>query len=404
MLVEAIALWGVEQALVRANGMFAFAVWDREERVMHLARDRIGKKPLYYGWAGSAFVFGSELKALWPHPGFDAQIDAEALAEFLRLGYVPGARSIFRSISKLRAGHVLRIAATDAARREAGLPFAYWSLKDAALRGLDAQESGRAASVAELEALVRDAVALRQVADVPVGAFLSGGIDSSLVIALMAASAPGEVRSFSVGFEAVPWDEAPHAAAVAAYLGTRHEEMYIGPGDALGVVADLPAIYDEPFADNSMVPTTLLCRMARAHVTVAVSGDGGDELFAGYDKYADAALWLDRRAATPGMVRSLAGAVMAGAVAPLARRWGGRKLARRAHLLGSSSRRTRRGHGRALQRGDHGADARPGTPPGRALLRRGCRGGRRLGARHGDRPPDVHGYRLLPDRRHPGEG
>jgi len=335
VLVEAIAVWGVEQALARANGMFAFTVWDREEQALHLARDRIGKKPLYYGWAGSAFVFGSELKALWPHPEFDAGIDAEALAEFLRLGYVPGARSIFRSVSKLRAGHVLRVPATDVARREAGLPSAYWSLKDAALRGLDAQESGRPASVTEFEALARDAVALRQVADVPVGAFLSGGIDSSLVTALMAASAPGEVRSFSVGFEAVPWDEAPHAAAVAAHLGTRHLATYIGPGNALGVVADLPAIYDEPFADDSMIPTTLLCRMARAHVTVALSGDGGDELFAGYDKYADAAHWLDRRAAMPGMVRSLADAVMAGAVAPLARRWGGRKLARRAHLLGT---------------------------------------------------------------------
>lgn len=332
VLIEAIALWGVEAALRRANGMFALAVWDREARTLHLARDRIGKKPLYYGWAGRAFVFGSELKALWPHPGFDVALDEDALSAYLRLGYAPGARTIFRAISKLRAGHVLCLSVDAASRREAGISTAYWSLKDAALRGLDAQESGRAATTEEFEALAQDATALRMVADVPVGSFLSGGVDSSLVTALMAARSPGGVRSFSIGFKAAGWDEAPHAAAVAAHLGTQHEQAYVGPKEALELVGELPSIYDEPFADDSMIPTALLCRMARTRVTVALSGDGGDELFAGYDKYAAAARWLERREALPELARSLAGAAMAGAVEPVARRWGG-KAARWAHLL-----------------------------------------------------------------------
>jgi asparagine synthase (glutamine-hydrolysing) len=333
VLAEAVALWGIEAALARANGMFALAAWDREEQVLWLARDRIGKKPLYYGWAGSAFVFGSELKALWPHPGFDFRIDTDALAEYMRLGYVPGTRTIFRSAAKLLGGHLLRVDLNAARRRGACTPSTYWSLKEAALSGLDAQASGHSASAEEVEALVQDAVALRMVADVPVGAFLSGGIDSSLVTALMAERSPREVRTFSVGFDAEKWSEAHHAAAVAAHLGTEHEEMHVGPEDALAVVGDLPAIYDEPFADDSMIPTTLLCRMARARVTVALSGDGGDELFAGYDKYPDAARWLARREALPPLARSLAGAMVTGIAEPLARRWGSPRMARRAHFL-----------------------------------------------------------------------
>ena len=335
VLVEAVALWGFEPALHRTNGMFAVAAWDREERVLWLARDRLGKKPLYYGWAGDAFVFGSELKALWPHPEFDFRIDTDALANFMQLGYVPGARTIFSSISKLPNGQVLRLDARSAARREAPRPSAYWSLRSVADKGLDEQESGRGTATAEeFDALVRDAVALRMVADVPVGVFLSGGIDSSLVTALMAADSPDEVRSFSVGFGVKGWDEAGHAKAVAKHLRTRHEETYVGPQEVLAVLDDLPAIYDEPFADDSMIPTALLCRMARRRVTVALSGDGGDELFAGYDRYVDAERWFIRRRAMPRLARSLAGELVTHVAQPFADRWSDRKIGRRLQLLG----------------------------------------------------------------------
>ena len=334
VLVEAIALWGLEAALQRANGMFALAVWDRSDRSLSLARDRVGKKPLYYGWAGDAFVFGSELKALWVHPDFDFQIDPAALAGFLRLGYVLGAQTIFSSIRRLSSGHILRLDNATAARRGNVVPSAYWSLKNAALQGLDAQESGRAGDVEELNALLHDAVALRMVADVPVGVFLSGGIDSSLVAALMTAQSPGLVSSFSVGFEIPQWNEAQHAKAVADHLGTQHTETYVSSEEVLDVVGDLSAIYDEPFADDSMIPTTLLCRAARRGITVALSGDGGDELFAGYDRYRDAERLLARRNAVPSPIRLLAGKVAAHIARPVAQAVGWRKANRRLELLG----------------------------------------------------------------------
>lgn len=334
VLVEAIAFWGLEPALQRTNGMFALAVWDRQTRSLWLARDRIGKKPLYYGWAGNVFLFGSELKALWRHPGFDFRINTDALTNFLRLGYILGPQTIFSAISKLPGGHVLHVDCTAAARHESVTPSAYWSLKSVALNGLDAQDSGRTANVEELDALLRDAVALRMVADVPVGAFLSGGIDSSLVTALMAARSPGSVRSFSIGFGIAAWDEAKHARAVAEHLRTQHEETYVDPDAVLALVGELPAIYDEPFGDDSMIPTALLCRAARPAVTVALSGDGGDELFAGYDRYPDAERWLLRRRATPGVVRLLAGEMAAHVARPLARQMGKRKTERRLQLFG----------------------------------------------------------------------
>lgn len=334
ILVEAVALWGVESAVRRANGMFALAVWDRKERALWLARDRIGKKPLFYGWAGRAFLFGSELKALWPHPDFDTGIDPDALANFLQLGYVPGARTIFAAMSKLPGGHLLRLDRDAAFRRAVPAPSAYWSLRAAALNGLDAQAAGRGADTEEFEALARDAVALRMVADVPVGAFLSGGIDSSLVTALMTQASPGAVRSFSIGFTAGEWDEAPHARAVAAHLGTAHQEMYVGPAEVMAMVDELPAISDEPFADDSMIPTALLCRLARRSVTVALSGDGGDELFAGYRRYALAQAWLDRRDAIPGFAIPLARRLVDRLARPAAGRWGRVPAERRMQLLG----------------------------------------------------------------------
>ena len=332
ILLEAIAEWGVEGALPRLNGMFAMGIWDRRDRCLWLARDRIGKKPLHYAWAGDSFVFASELKALWAHPSFDATISRPALAGFLQLGYGLGEQTIFAAARRLPAGHLLRLDPATAARRETPDPRPYWSLRDAALAGLEAQASGRTASVEELEALLRDATRRRMVADVPLGAFLSGGIDSSLVTALMAAEG-GEVRSFSIGFSAKEFDEAAHARAVAGHLRTRHEEQIVTPAETLAMVAEVPGICDEPFADDSIIPTTLLCRMARRGVTVALSGDGGDELFGGYQRYAAAGKWLARRAALPPPLRSLAGGLIASLAGPMAGRFGSQKLERRLGLL-----------------------------------------------------------------------
>lgn len=335
VLLEAIALWGVQAALCRVNGMFALAVWDRHDRVLWLARDRIGKKPLYYGWAGESFIFGSELKALRPHPRFDARVSPDALSEFLQLGYVLGPHSIFSAISKLPGGHLLRLDRRAAARCETPAPSAYWSLRDVALAGLDAQASGRPACEEELEETIRDAVACRMVADVPVGAFLSGGIDSSLVTAMMAAGSSAQVRSFAIGFPVERWNEAPHARVVAEHLGTQHEELCISPAEFIAVVRDLPSICDEPIADNSLAPTTLLSRMARRSVTVALSGDGGDELFCGYQRYDTVDRWIAHRAALPGPARWLASGLIKHLGVAMARRRGSRQLERRLSLLSS---------------------------------------------------------------------
>lgn len=334
VMAEAFALWGVEAAIRRANGMFAFAIWDRQDRTLWLARDRIGKKPLYYGWAGDAFVFGSELKSLWPHPQFDFNISTEALSDFLQLGYVPGERTIFAGISKLPGGCLLCLDAAKARKGHAPRPAPYWDLREVALAGLEAQASGYEGTEEELEHLLRDSVARRMVADVPVGAFLSGGVDSSLVTAMMQAASGGQVRSFSIGFAVKEWNEAEHAEGVAAHIGTEHEELYVTPADLVGVVADLPGILDEPFADDSMIPTTLLCRLARRSVTVALSGDGGDELFAGYARYAAIDQWLNRRTSLPAFGRALAGSVVNRLAGPMGR-WSGTRMQRRLLLLGS---------------------------------------------------------------------
>ena len=333
ILVEAIALWGFEAAIRRTNGMFAIAAWDRGERTLWLARDRIGKKPLYYGWAGQDFVFGSEVKALWPHPNFDFSIDPAAQSNYLQLGYVLGERTIFKGLRRLPNGCILRRSERNSAARELPAPTEYWSLRDAAIRGVENRAAGRAAPVEEFEALLDDAVRIRMVSDVPLGSFLSGGIDSSLVTSLMAGGSADRVRSFSIGFRVQGRDEAPYALAVAGHLGTAHEELYVSEDDVVRAALDLPAIYDEPFADDSAIPTLLLCRMARRQVTVALSGDGGDELFAGYDRYALADKWLARSAAIPGFARCLAENAISGVVHPLTRRWAGHATERRFELL-----------------------------------------------------------------------
>lgn len=291
VLLAAVVQWGLEATLRRCNGMFAIALWDRREQCLSLARDRVGKKPLYYGWAGDALVFGSELKALWRHPAFDNGIDRDALTLLLRLDYIPAPHCIHERAFKLMPGRVLHldaaaVAAGAAAHRPAQAQVAYWDARERMAACLAAPFAGSEAEAAEaLDGQLRQAVALRMVADVPVGVFLSGGTDSALVASLMQAQSAAPVHSFSIGFEDSDHDEAPLAREVAAHLGCDHTELYVSGADALAVVPELPAMFDEPFADASQVPTALVARLARRGVTVALSGDGGDELFFGYTRY-----------------------------------------------------------------------------------------------------------------------
>lgn len=282
VLLAAIDQWGVRGALERLNGMFAFAVWDRQTRVLTLARDRMGEKPLYYGSSGGVFLFGSELKALQEHPAFEGQLDRDSLSSMLRYDYVPAPHTIWQGIFKLEPAHYVEIGEGG---QDIGTPVPYWSLRDTAAEGSASPLPNGPELMAELEALLRDSVGQRMVADVPLGAFLSGGIDSSLIVALMQAQSNRPVRTFTIGFEVTKFDEAPHAKSVAAHLGTDHTELYVTAQDALNVIPRLPAMWDEPFGDSSQIPTYLVSAMSRRDVTVALSGDGGDELFGGYARY-----------------------------------------------------------------------------------------------------------------------
>jgi asparagine synthase (glutamine-hydrolysing) len=274
--------WGIRGTIERCVGMFAFAVWDRKERALMLGRDRVGEKPLYYGWQGRTFLFGSELKALKAHPSFQAEIDRGALCLFMRHNYIPAPHSIYRGISKLLPGHLLTVSAE---RQEPELE-AYWSLTDVAESGCRNALDGSAQEVAdELERVLRLAVRQQMVADVPLGAFLSGGIDSSTVVALMQAQSEKPVKTFTIGFNEEGYNEAVHAKAVARHLGTDHTELYVTPQNALDVIPRLPRLYCEPFADSSQIPTFLVSQLAKQHVTVSLSGDAGDELFGGYTRY-----------------------------------------------------------------------------------------------------------------------
>lgn len=282
-LLAAIERWGVRSALQRCTGMFAFALWDAAERSLTLARDRLGEKPCYYAWFANALVFGSELKALRAHPGFRGEIDRGALALYLRHGYVPSPYAIYSGVAKLPPGTTLtaRAGADGVAQ-----PEPYWSLREVAERALaEPWPGGTAEATDELERLLGKAISGQRVADVPLGAFLSGGIDSSTVVALMQAQGSERVRTFTMGFAAPGYDESAHARAVARHLGTEHTEVTVTPHDALEALQRIPGTYDEPFGDASAIPTMLLSQLARQHVTVALSGDGGDELFAGYGRY-----------------------------------------------------------------------------------------------------------------------
>lgn len=302
-LLASIERDGIEAALDRSIGMFALAVWDRKERTLTLARDRLGEKPLYFGHAGSALIFGSELKALRAFAGFSAQIDRQAVASFLRFGYVPGPATIWQGIRKLPPGKFIRFRAP----LEERAPQAFWSLAEAITRGRTAPLTGDWKTVCdETEAVLADVVESQLISDVPIGIFLSGGIDSSLVTALACMRSSARVRTFSIGFDATRFNEAPQARAVAAHLGTDHAELIVTEADALAIIPELPAIYDEPFADSSQVPTMLLSRLTRRHVTVALSGDGGDEIFGGYNRYKEGPLLVNRLGHLPGLLRGAA--------------------------------------------------------------------------------------------------
>jgi len=279
VLLEAIDEWGFEAALKRANGMFAIALWDRKTRRLSLARDRFGEKPLYYGRMGDTLLFGSELKAMAKHPAFERTIDRDALVGFLRYNYVPAPASIWSGIAKLPPASIVEF---ERDGTTAG-PRVYWDVRAIARQGLANPLSGDV--VGAVEAVLMRAVGMRMQADVPLGAFLSGGIDSSLVVALMQAQSSASVRTFTIGFHDQGYNEAKHAAAVAAHLGTEHTELYLEPGDALDLVPRLATIWDEPFADASQLPTLIVSQLARRHVTVSLSGDGGDEIFAGYNRH-----------------------------------------------------------------------------------------------------------------------
>lgn len=284
VLLAAIEQWGLAAALTRSVGMFALALWDREERVLRLARDRMGEKPLYYGWSDGTLLFGSELKTFRPHPSFRPKVDRGAVALYLQHGYVPSPWSIYEDVRKLPPASIATISLGAGPGNVSIEP--YWSVSAAAERGVADPFRGNDVDAKQaLDARLREAVRGQMVADVPVGAFLSGGIDSSALVALMQAQSSRPVRTFTIGFNEREFNESEHARAVAQHLGTDHTDLYVSPADALDVIPHLPGIYDEPFADPSQIPTVVLSRLTRRHVAVSLSGDGGDELFCGYDRY-----------------------------------------------------------------------------------------------------------------------
>jgi asparagine synthase (glutamine-hydrolysing) len=308
VILEACAARGAARAVQDFIGMFAIALWDREQRTLTLLRDRVGIKPLYYGRFGDVWLFGSQPRSLAEHPAWRAELDRDSLAAYLRYGYVPAPRSIYRNLRQLPPGHMVVI---DAAGRVS--ESRYWDLQDIAAAGVaDPLDLSDAEAADRLDTLLRDAVRRRMLADVPLGAFLSGGIDSSLVVALMQAQSERPVKTYSIGFHEARYNEAEHARRVAAHLGTEHHELYVEPGHALEVIPDIPEWYDEPFADSSQIPTFLVSELTRKHVTVALSGDGGDELFAGYNRYARARELLGHVQGLPdGLRRGLAAGLRA---------------------------------------------------------------------------------------------
>ncbi|CCD99858.1 asparagine synthase (glutamine-hydrolyzing) [Bradyrhizobium sp. STM 3809] len=313
-LLAAVRQWGVEPALQRLIGMFAFALWDAETRQLTLARDRFGEKPLFYGWSGADLVFGSELKALAVHPDWAPSLDRAALTAFMRYSYVPAPATIWQCVRKLPAASSVSFAA-DTRPGAWPEPKSYWSLRDRVVAAQHDRISSTQEAIARLEQLLSMAVKRQCLSDVPLGAFLSGGVDSSTIVALMQAQASQPVRTFSIGFSEGGYNEAEDARRVAQHLGTHHTELYVDARTAMDVVPKLPRIYDEPFADSSQVPTHLVAQLARRHVTVALSGDAGDELFGGYNRHVWGGALQARLARLPMPLRRALGAVL-GAIAP----------------------------------------------------------------------------------------
>lgn len=345
VMLESFAAFGVARTVERLIGMFAIALWDREEQTLVLIRDRLGIKPLYWGQFGGLFMFGSELKALRAVPGWPTEIDRDSAAAYLRHAYVPGPHTIYKGVKKLPPGAVLTL------RRDAEPEVApYWDARAVVGKAVRERFDLSDADAADrLEALLKDAVGRRLVSDVPLGAFLSGGIDSSTVVALMQAQSTRPIRTFTIGFGEEAYDEARHAKAVAAHLGTDHTELYVDPGHAQAVIPSLPDWYDEPFADVSQIPTYLVSEMTRRHVTVALSGDGGDELFAGYTRYAFAQnLWghvgripMPLRRLAAGAIRGVPPGLWDALLAPLPRNLmsgrAGDRMHKLAGVMGESS-------------------------------------------------------------------
>jgi len=308
VLLEHLAAYGIEATLAQVDGMFAFGAWDRRRRILVLARDRVGEKPLYWGWQGKSMLFGSELAALRRHPDFRGSIDRAAAAGMLRYGFVPGPYSIYEGIGKLPQGSFVEV---DPSRPGVEQVRTYWSFREVAeLESRRRPTRTDVDVIDELERLLRDAVRSRMVADVPLGAFLSGGIDSSTIVAMMQAQSSEPVKTFTVGFQEQSYDEASHARQVAHHLGTEHTELYVSPKEALDVVPLLPSIFDEPFADVSQIPTYLLSVLARERVKVALSGDGGDELFGGYTRHTFHRRVWGRLGRVPAPLRSAAARVI----------------------------------------------------------------------------------------------
>ena len=291
VLLAAIAAWGLQSALEAAVGMFAIALWDRQQQTLTLARDRFGEKPLYYGFAGGGrgpLLFGSELKSLMAHPHWQGTLATDVLEDYLRFGCVGGAASIFQGVAKLPPASLLTVSTADVQSGQLPAPIIWWSAEQAARDAMAAPISDHDSAIAAVEQALSQSVRSRMLADVPLGAFLSGGVDSSLVVALMQQQSDRPVRTFSVGFDDHRYDESGHAEAVAKHLGTEHLTLQATSAMALDLVPGLADLYDEPFADSSQLPSALISKLTREHVTVALSGDGGDELFGGYNRH----LWV----------------------------------------------------------------------------------------------------------------
>jgi asparagine synthase (glutamine-hydrolysing) len=351
-LLCAIRHWGVEAALQRFSGMFALALWDERERTLTLARDRFGEKPLFYGWSGRDLVFVSELKALATHPSWSPSLDRAALTSFMRYAYVPAPSTIWTGIKKLPSASYVTFAA-DASRGTMPSPKPYWSQREAVMAAQTRRITDEREAIAELQRLLSIAVKRQCLSDVPLGAFLSGGIDSSTIVALMQAQASQPVRTFTIGFREDAFDEAAEARKVASHLGTSHTELYVDAKTAMNVVPKLPTMYDEPFADSSQIPTHLVSALARQHVTVALSGDAGDELFGGYNRHVWGNSLNARFGAMPAPLRRALGVFLravspepAGTIARIAApllparlnvRRAGDQVAKLARIVGSAS-------------------------------------------------------------------